>query len=80
MNRLFLKGGTMKTRIAMLVCLMGVVVLCTGCELGVLVSNPDAAQAFLSQRLDMFITGAADWALWFDQTLNTIETVVGPVL
>ncbi len=70
----------MKTKCAMLVCLMGVVVMCTGCELGVLVSNPNAAQVFLSQRLDMVITGVADWALWLDQTLNTIETVVGPVL
>ena len=70
----------MKKKCAMLACVAGVVVLCTGCELGVLVSNPDAAQAFLSQRLDMIISGAANWALWFDQTLNTIETVVGPVL
>ena len=70
----------MKTRIAMLVCVAGLALMSTGCELGVLVQNPDAAQAFLSQRLDMIITGAANWALWFDQTLNTIEAVLPAAL
>lgn len=50
------------------------VLSCAGCDLGALVSNPDAAQAFITGRLDMLIGTAADWMLYVDGLLARLPT------
>lgn len=50
------------------------VLSCAGCDLGMLVSNSDAVQAGITQRLDMLIGTAADWMLYVDGLLARLPT------
>ncbi len=62
----------MKRAIWMLV-LVIVLLPCAGCELGVLVSNPDAAQAFISGRVDMATDLATNWGVYAAQFAARID-------
>lgn len=55
-------------------CLLVIVLIlpCMGCDLGVLVSDPDAAQAFITQRVDTALGLVADWGLYLDQFLSRL--------
>ncbi|MCZ6654848.1 MAG: hypothetical protein O7D91_17705 [Planctomycetota bacterium] len=64
----------MKKRSAMLVCVACLALMSTGC-LEALVSNPDAAQAFITQRVDMVLGAVVDWTLYLDGLVARIPVL-----
>lgn len=63
-------------RVFLCLVLVVLVLPCLGCELGTLVSNPDAAQAFITGRIDMISGMVADWMLYAELLSAQLATVL----
>ena len=53
----------MKNWQKVLACL-GLLVVCTGCDAELLLTNPDDVQALITDRLDLVLSAVGDWIVY----------------
>ncbi len=70
----------MKMRSVILVCVAGLALMSTGCEVADFVMNPEAVGIFGNQAIDQAERIGGQWVVVGGQLFNRIMGILGPVL